>query len=387
MPRRVYAAPILIAVAMGVWALLTARHLGQSLVDPEGSFLGPSSVRLPLLLAGAMLLDLLPRTLWLSRLDPRRMPGIVRDRWRTHWTRPRLTLVAIGVISFYIVYVCYRNLKSFLPFVRPDPRAEPGVVRALSYDRELHLLDRALFFGHDPAIVLHDLLGTDIAAHLLSYIYLWFLPLVPLAVTAWVVWSRNLRFGYWFVTSQCIAWTLGTISYYMLPTLGPGLEYAFIYSDLAKTPTSSLMNSLVYARQGVLLTGVEGQVQSVAGFASLHCGITLLVALMVQYTVRSRAVRIGFWINFGLTVVATLYFGWHYIADDIAGITLALVAFYVGGLLSGQAFDKRSLRDAERQAAWGTGDDVTGEVAEASSDGVPATAPDAPDAPAPEPVG
>ena len=66
--------------------------------------------------------------------------------------------------------------------------------------------------------------------------------------------------------------------------------------------------------------GVEGAVQSVAGFASLHVAITLLVALMVQYTVRNRVLRIVFWVNFGLTVVATIYFGWHYIADDIAGV-------------------------------------------------------------------
>lgn len=378
MPRRVYVLPILLAIGMGAWALLTAQHLGRSLVDPEGSFLGPSSIRLPLLLFAALLLDLLPRTLWLSRLDPRRMPSIVRDRLRSHWNRPRLTLVALGIVCFYIVYVCYRNLKSFLPFVRPDTRAEPGTVRALSYDRELHLLDRALFFGHDPAVVLHDLLGTDIAAHGLSYIYLWFLPLVPLAVTAWVVWSRNLAYGYWFVSSQCIAWTLGTISYYALPTLGPGLEYAFIYSDLAKTPTTDLMNSLVYARQGVLLTGVEGQVQSVAGFASLHTAITLLVALMVQYTVRNRVVRVVFWVNFALTVVATLYFGWHYVADDLAGIMIALVSFYVAGVFSGQRFDKTSLRSgADRPVE----DDPRVQHVDASGSG------EDPARPAPEPVG
>ena len=60
--------------------------------------------------------------------------------------------------------------------------------------------------------------------------------------------------------------------------------------------------------------------QSVAGFASLHVAITLLVALMVQYTLRNRILKIVFWANFALTVVATLYFGWHYIADDVAGI-------------------------------------------------------------------
>ena len=87
--------------------------------------------------------------------------------------------------------------------------------------------------------------------------------------------------------------------------------------------------------------GIEGAVQSVAGFASLHCAITLLVALMVQYTLQSRVLHWIFWANFGITVVATLYFGWHYVADDVAGILIALIAFYVGGIASGQKFDRQ----------------------------------------------
>ena len=86
------------------------------------------------------------------------------------------------------------------------------------------------------------------------------------------------------------------------------------------------MDSLFYARKGVLRDGIEGAVQSVAGFASLHVAITLLVALMVQYTLRNRILHIVFWVNFAITVVATLYFGWHYIADDIAGVAIALIS-------------------------------------------------------------
>ena len=152
----------------------------------------------------------------------------MRNRLRTHWNRERITLVALGIICFYVVYVTYRNLKSFLPFVIET-----------KYDRELHLLDQALLFGHDPATMLHTVLGTGVAAHVLSYVYLWFLPMVPLVVTAWLVWARNLSYGYWFVTSQCLAWTLGTISYYALPTLGPGFEYVQLYTDLAGHPVRS----------------------------------------------------------------------------------------------------------------------------------------------------
>jgi hypothetical protein len=330
--RRAYALLVGTAAVMGVLAVITAIALDKRLADPDG-FLGPSWLRLPLLVAGAFLADLLPRTLWQSKFRPADMPAVFRARVRSHWTRERITLVVMGVVCFYITYVSYRNLKSFLPFVLSDKM----------YDRELHLLDKVLMFGHDPAIVLHDLLGTGITAWVLSFIYLWFLPLVPLALTAWLVWSRNLTYGYWFATSQCIAWALGTLSYYALPTLGPGFEYAAPYFNLANTPTTALMESLSNTRHEVMIVGVEGVVQSVAGFASLHCAITLLVALMVQFTLRSKVLKWVAWVNFGLTVIATLYFGWHYIADDLAGIMIALISFYIGGIASGQKFEKHGL--------------------------------------------
>ncbi len=322
-----------LALGMAAWAIVEAIVLDKTLVDPEGSFLGPSYIRLPLLLFGALLLDLLPLAVLVNLRTPSKIPAAVRQRIRTHWNRERIVLVASGITSFYVVYVTYRNIKSFLPFVIQT-----------KYDRELHLLDHALLFGHDPATVLHSTLGTGVAAYFLSFVYLWFLPMVPLVVTAWVVWARNLSYGYWFVTSQCLAWVLGTISYYALPTLGPGFRYVQLYTDLPHTPSKQLMDSLDFTRDYVVTGSLSNAVQSVAGFASLHCGITMLVALMVQYTINIKWLRITVWVNFCITAVATLYFGWHYIADDVAGVLIALVSFYVGGLASGQKFEHRGLR-------------------------------------------
>jgi hypothetical protein len=330
--RRAYALLIGCAAVMGGLAVVASIAVDKQLTDPEG-FLGPSWLRLPMLLLGAFLLDMLPRVTIGAKLNPKRFPEIVRDRVRSHWTRERLTLVVVGIVCFYVTYVSYRNLKSMLPFVMGETK----------YDRELHLVDKAMFFGNEPGNVLHSLLGTGVSAHFLSAIYLWFLPLVPLALTGWLIWSRNISFGYWFATSQCIAWSLGTASYYALPTLGPGFRYPWLYGDLATTPTADLMESLFYARIGVRLGGWEGAIQSTAGFASLHVAITLLVALMVQYTIRNRVLHWIFWANFVVTIFATIYFGWHYVADDVAGILIALIAFYVGGLASGQKFERRGL--------------------------------------------
>jgi hypothetical protein len=379
--RRAYS--LLIGTAVALWAsmVFVSFKYDRTPIEPEGKLLGPSltwllemldavptsiallnivmvvdvCLRALTVLVGALAADVVVGTLITQRrqlffrgTDRSAEPStfalfrrLASDRWRTRWTRERTRLVVLGTLFFYLTYVCYRNLKSDLPFVRPDPGRSRGEVKALSYDRELHVMDRVLFFGHDPSDVLHSVLGTTISAHVLSQIYLTYLPLVILLVVVWLVWSRNVSFGYWFVTSQVVAWTLGTLSYYLLPTLGPGIEYPSEYLDLTHTPTTDLMESITTGRAGILYdTTVEGALNSVAGFASLHVTITVLWALMVQYTVRSKTLKWIFWVNAGLTVIATLYFGWHYVADDIAGVAIAIFSFYVGGIASGQKFDR-----------------------------------------------
>lgn len=340
MYRRAQLLLVGLALLTGLGAIVLSAASGYRLVDPDGSFLGPSWFRLPLLLGLAIGVDLIPRTAWLSRFRPRAMPSVFMERLRSHWSKDRLTLVVMGVICFYVVYVSYRNIKSMLPHIIH-----------VKYDHELELIDTAILFGHHPGAVMQNVFGDGFMGYFFSYIYLWFLPLVPIAVTIWIVWSRNLAYGYWFVGSQCIAWTLGTISYYALPTLGPGIAYVYIYQDEPDAPAKQMMLSLVHGRQNILWGGLHGAVQDVAGFASLHCAITMLVALMVQHTVRNRVLRIVFWINFGCTVLATLYFGWHSLSDDVAGVMIALVSFYVAGLAAGHRFERKGVRNLQAEGA------------------------------------
>jgi PAP2 superfamily len=334
-----------IAVGMGLLAVTASIVFDAKLVDPDG-FIGPSYLRLPTVLALGFGIDLVPRTLWVARFNPKRMPGVFRERLRDHWTKERITLVVSGILCFYVTYVSYRNLKSMLPFIEGKDH---------KFDRELFSIDRALFLGHEPAIVLHNVLGDGLSAEVLSGVYLWFLPLVPFALAVWLVWSRNISFGYWFATSQCIAWTLGTASYYALPTLGPGFYHPWLYQTINDTSAGHLMNSLANSRVWAVNTSapslldITNTLSGVAGFASLHVAITLLVALMIQYTTTLRWLKIVFWVNTSVTSVATLYFGWHYVADDIAGVAIALVSFYVGAWASGQTLTRFWVETPQRE--------------------------------------
>jgi PAP2 superfamily len=314
---------------MGAVAVCASLALGEPLKDPDGS-LGPSWFRLPMMVLGAFVVDVVPRSLWRSRRRLQSFPSQAKAIIDEHWTRERITLVLVGLLSFYMTYVSYRNLKNFLPQVNGS-----------THDLALHRIDRFLMFGHEPAIVLHQLLGETYSAHVLAVVYLLFLPVSPASLIVFLVWSRNISYGYWYATAQCLAWALGTVSYYALPTLGPNFASPFRYKDLDQTGVTSLLDSLWYSRQDVISDPVTtDSIQSVAGFASLHVGIILTLALITHYTVRHAWIRWGMWVYFSLTVLSTLYFGWHYIADDLAGAAIAIVSVWLGGKATGQRFEK-----------------------------------------------
>ncbi len=319
-----------VAVLMGLVAVVVSQSLGVQLRDPDG-FLGPAWVRLPAMVFGAFLLDVVPRSLWRARKDLRATLREGRALVREHWTRERIALVVIGLTSFYVTYVSYRNLKSYLTRFYTEMQ-----------DPLLHKLDRLVFFGNEPATILHQVFGETWAAHFFAFIYLLYLPLAPISLVIWLVWSRNISYGYWYATANCLTWTFGTISYYLIPTMGPNFWYPWLYRGLEVTGVTDLQDSLWNSRQDSRfpLNPFSDSVQSVAGFASLHVALTLVIALVAHYTVRHTLIRVLVWTYFGLTVISTLYFGWHYVADDIAGAAIALLSVWLGAVATGQKFDR-----------------------------------------------
>jgi hypothetical protein len=161
------------------------------------------------------------------------------------------------------------------------------------------------------------------------------------SLVVWLVWSRRIEHGYWYATTNCLTWAFGTLSYYAIPSLGPAFNYPWLYKDLDVTGVSRLQDALWGQRQDhrFPLSPFSESIQSVAGFASLHVGLTLAIALVAHYTVRNALLRYAAWTYCFLTTVSTLYFGWHYIADDLAGAVIAVAAVWLGARATGQKLD------------------------------------------------
>ena len=116
-----------------------------------------------------------------------------------------------------------------------------------------------------------------------------------------------------------------------------------LFNALPETGTSALQQVLLEKRQAFLSDPIgSGQLQSIAAFASLHIGVVFAGALMVHLLRAPLAMRVGMWVYLALTGLATIYFGWHYIVDDIAGFAIGFLAVYLAGLMTGWRIERRS---------------------------------------------
>ena len=312
--RAVAAGPLVAAVTL-VAALILTAVAGVPLRDPGGV----SEARF---VSAAALVAVL------VGLD------IVFRGGRRRWTPARVIAVVSALVSFYVTYLAYRNLKSVVPLIRPDHM----------FDRGLADLDRTLFAGHEPAALLHSALGTGFSAHALSTVYEGFFFFIPVALACALVVLPNLRAGLFFTTALAINWSLAAASYFMLPSLGPIYYEPVDFAALPRTGVSHLQDLLLDARVEFLQDpSAAGAAQSIGAFASLHVSIFFTAALAAHLLGLNRYLKIAAWLLFALTVLATIYFGWHYVLDDVAGMAIAATALLLARGIVG--IDLRGARE------------------------------------------
>jgi membrane-associated phospholipid phosphatase len=325
------------ALVMAVVTIIVAVIYGLPLRDPDGVF-GPTYVRFPILLTIVFAADVMPRVLFRTRTRLRLVPQTTVDVVKERWTFDHVRFALLGLGSWYLSYVAFRNLKSFVPFVNDNLE-----------DDKLAQIDRWLFLGHDPAVVLHHLLGTGIAAHILSAVYVAWLGFIPFTIAAALVFSRNVLGGAWFVTAMAIDWALGVATIMAFPSLGPIYDRPDLFSDLPHTWVTSLQQTMIGERAEVLADPWATHItQNIGAFASLHVGMMVTVCLIAHFLRLNRILRIVLWTFLGLTVIATVYLGWHYFVDSIGGFAIGAIGVWVAAKVTNT--DVKSFRKDKEKA-------------------------------------
>jgi hypothetical protein len=309
--RRMLIAGPVVAMVSVLAALLATRAAGLPLRDPD-HVAGRRFVLVLSLVAVLIGLDVLVRA---GRRSRTRWPSnaAVESVRRERWTLPRGVAVGSALVSFYVTYLAYRNLKSVVPLLRPG-----------------ELFDRQL-----AAALLHAVLGTGLQAHVLSGVYMVFFLFIPGTLAFALVFSRDLQAGLFYVTAQSINWLLAAASYFLVPALGPIYAEPAAFAHLPATGVTQLQDLLLDQRLEFLRDPAAGTAQSIAAFSSLHVSIFFTAALVSHLLGLALPVRIGAWVLLGLTTAATVYLGWHYVVDDLGGLVIGAMAIALARALTG----------------------------------------------------
>lgn len=296
--------------------------------DPDDDIV-PGYIRYPAIVLGAILLDIVPRVFHRAgRVDtdwPRRLVAKWTEVVRERWQRDHLLFALNGGLAWYLCYAAFRNVKSMAPFVHEN-----------IYDDQLADLDRFLFAGHDPASVLHEWFGTGWVAHLLAVVYVAWIVMVPVTIAIALVWTRHTRAGEWLVTAVAVDWVLGAAIYLLVPTVGPIYSDPGTFAALPDTFVTPLQEDLWTDRLAVMADPVgAGTLQTVAAFASLHVGIMVTICLVGELIALPRWVRISSWVFLALTILSTVYFGWHFAVDALGGVALGATGVWAAGIATG----------------------------------------------------
>jgi hypothetical protein len=236
---------------------------------------------------------------------------------RRRWTGRRLDLAGSVLLAYHVVYFCYHNLKSWDVFNQPR-------------DQMLLTWDRWLFLGHSPAVLLHQVLGEHVAAYVLLVVYESFSTLVAISVVAAVVFAARLRDGAVLIASMVWVWILGVASYYVIPSLGPFWSAPQEFGRLPHTMVQDTQAQYLNQRTELLAhPHAAGSFAQVSAFASLHVAVTFVIVLMASYY-RLRLTRRLLTVFLCGTVLATVYLGWHFGVDDLAGLLIAWVSAQLG---------------------------------------------------------
>jgi hypothetical protein len=291
--------------------------------DPDAFI--PGYLRMPLIVLGAILTDIVPRAVRRAGGRPRELPAAWREVVAERWPSSHWAFALSGMAAWYLTYAAFRNLKSFAPFVNRH-----------NWDDELASMDRWMFFGRDPADLMHDVLGTGFTAQVMSAVYIVWIVLVPVSIAIALVWTRHVRAGSWYVTAVAFAWTIGATLYLLVPTVGPVYSDPGEFSDLPDTYATWLADSLLEDRVAVLADPWgSGTLQTIAAFASLHVGIMMTICLVAEFVHLARWIRVAAWCFLAMTCVSTVYLGWHFVVDVFGGLALGALCVWLGALATG----------------------------------------------------
>jgi hypothetical protein len=229
-------------------------------------------------------------------------------------TRLRVMVPLVRLmIGFALIALAYSNLKAVLPRVN-----------GLLADGELLQVDTWLGFGR-PWNQRLGAIDAPWFVGLMNWAYLSFFFYFPVAMGI-ALFKADVEMLEEVIQGFGLVFFLGTVLYYLLPSAGTIYTHPEWHASAQHTEVWRVRDALA-RQQAAIIEGRPVRIRAFFGigaFPSLHVAHALL-ALDIVRRRHPRAVWIAA-IPFGLMVLSTVYFGWHYVVDLVGAVVVTWAA-------------------------------------------------------------
>ncbi|HEV3102944.1 MAG TPA: phosphatase PAP2 family protein [Candidatus Dormibacteraeota bacterium] len=244
-------------------------------------------------------------------------------------TDRRVMSLVRGWAPFVLLLVAYEVMR--------------GAASALGMPaHDLARLDRTLFAGNQPTLVLQAAIGKLADADLFedagSLVYATHF-LLPVAIGGWL-WAKDREAFRTFGLTLVVLCALAFVTYVVAPTAPPWLAQPASVRHLMEVTIqrSDLPSSLVWLYS-------HHDYNLYAAFPSLHAGFPVVAAAAAWR--RNRGVGMVLWLWAIIVWLVVVYLGEHYVADVIGGIVYAVIAIAAVRTISSRPWRRRLTSPAQ----------------------------------------
>jgi PAP2 superfamily len=217
-----------------------------------------------------------------------------------------------------------------------------AVLGHFAWDQKLASFDLFMHGGLLPQDGLALVFGFPQAAKIIDMAYLMWFPMLFGSTFIMSFQPRQTFLRLRFMIALAFAWALGGIItanifssagpvYYGRLNPSPDL-YAGHMELIRSLSASAHLEALVLQDSLWAAYAATPSFSSISAFPSMHVAISMLVFLACRH--------LGWWLKFlsavylGFIFLGSIFLGWHYAIDGYAGAGIALVAWWLGGVIA-----------------------------------------------------
>lgn len=263
-----------------------------------------------------MFCDVVTDMVRMQQKSPHRPPmSIVKDFAKDYFTVEYLSNGVIAYCLLYGIFISYTNFKPAIPLLNQKLYDE-FLFQCDHYFLNVLSLGGLIRFPKNSTITLFfDTI----------YPHMWTLASITLVAA-----YRNRLLFWQFLGGWCLAFGFSVPISMIFPSLGPAFYKPELFAYIDSTISAKAMQILWKNYQLFKTNPISTKIfcaNGIVAMPSLHIALAYQSIIVLGKIYSS--LKLVFWILLILYIIATMYLGWHYFLDGLAGILLGLISYKV----------------------------------------------------------